>query len=184
MSVVLAYANNKTAIIAGDSRVYDPKNKIILQEDYKKTMKINKQVIIGFTGNCDQCTKLKKMISSNDRINGTSFVDDVITFVERFMSEMPKEAFVGIAICGINKEGKMCLVAISTSQGTTIKYPLNGKSHFFVLPPKGAPDDNDIFKEKLSELCLIEAIKATIEYYSENFPSVNNKITFECIEVN
>lgn len=66
MSVVLCYVNKNSATIACDGRVID-KNRNIIDESFKKFIKVNDSVIVGYGGSADLCQAILSPLQNPDQ---------------------------------------------------------------------------------------------------------------------
>ena len=75
MSFVVIYANEKGAVIKGDSRMCDDENDI-RSEDYQKVCKINDNLIMGYTGGVE--FTLRVLTETTFRNYGHSGITDYV----------------------------------------------------------------------------------------------------------
>lgn len=184
MSAILTYANTRTAIIAGDSRKINKFTNEILSDTYKKIRKINNSIIIGFAGDASPCEKILESII-NDKNISDYHPEDLAHKIEKESSEYPPNQKIMFTVCGIGKKKEIYAAIIAAHEKTYIYYPTESKPFYCILFPKEVPKNSDFYKEMLqSKKTPLEAMKATIKFCSTLSPSVNDTITYECINLN
>lgn len=183
MSVVLSYADENMAIIAGDGRVVDTNNNIV-SENYEKVKKINEHVIIGYVGEVTPCECISALLTKEENQDTISnlYVEDIVDFVEMYYKTMPHEARVGFLICGISKNSKICAALTMLGQKSEIVFPNNKNPFYCGLYPKEIPESINIFGNCLSDKTPMEAIISTISICADLSPSVNRNMTFHYVK--
>jgi len=184
MSVVLAYANEDTAIIAGDGRVIDANNNIY-SEQYEKVKKINDRVIIGYAGEVTPCECISLLLTkeeNRDTVSGL-YVEDIVNFIEMYYKTMPPETKVGFLICGIAKNSKICAASTMLGQKSEIIFPSNKEPFYCGLYPGDIPEDMDVFKKYLlTNKEPLDAMASTISFCAGLSLSVNRNMTYYCVQ--
>lgn len=184
MSVVLAYADNKTAIIASDGRVSDILGNV-LSEEYPKVRKIGMNVIIGYAGHAIPCNNIVDLVLDPQKTNLTqgARVEDVSICIKNQLSLYPSELKIGFIICGIGINGKMCAEIVTSGQYSNTYHP-DGENPFFCgMYPKEISKEKHIFENQLLSKNPEDAMRETIKICSELSPTVNQNVFLERFQI-
>lgn len=183
MSVVLSYADKNIAFIACDGRVVDNKNNIV-SEDYKKFLRINKNVILGFAGELWPCEAVAKMLSNpsqKELIQQLSF-DNIFGCVKLYCEKLPLGTQYGFVMCGVENGQRIITANIEAHSSPQINHVTGNKILYQGLYPKEL-QNRDVFRDYLVKFAPIDAAKLTIEHCAKHSPSVNNNIYLDYITV-
>lgn len=186
MSVVLAYADDHIAVIASDGRVTD-KNLNVIDENFNKTLKINDRTIMGFSGSFENCQNIIKLIQNPEHKSfiETLYPENIILFIRDILSDCPEGIKCSFIVCGIGKNGKICLSHVQTRSDAFITYPEPGKPHYNGAYPDEEIGKLDIFPQKLQQHFpdIQSAIYETIQTISELSPTVNKNMFHQIVRV-
>lgn len=198
LSFVMGYVSTKMAAIASDGRCCYTDG-TIKTEFYNKTRKINRNVILGYSGSTESCEKvldalqpaLEQVQMESDR---EAYVNEVATCIHRAIPlfNFPKGKNVQFIVSGISDEGTMQLYSFGNTNQTNL-VPLtatNDKIQTAVLCPPGEGKGEigkKIFNKHLinglkSQNAFIEDIfKASISEMADLDQSVNENCFFQII---
>lgn len=154
MSFVICAADINSAIIITDGRCVDPNDStIIINEFYKKNLKYNNKVIIGFAGSTFGELVVKHIIQLGHDRKMTEYltVEDIsfnmCDFLKRNVPNAIKSNFV---VAGRNENNKMEIDVFGTRTNFMIKkyIPTDTESKLVTLSPDGI-DGNKIVNTQL-----------------------------------
>lgn len=186
MSVVLAYADKHMAVVASDGRVVDNENNIV-QEDFNKTVKVNKKTILGFAGEASPCQYIVNLIQNSEHKEYVErlFPEDIVLFIERLLSDAPEYIKCCFIVCGTGKNGRICISRVETGQCATIHYPEPGMSHYDGAYPSEETAKLDIYHQNLEKHLpdIMCALEETIRAISNRSPSVNENMFYQIVHV-
>lgn len=183
MSVVLTYANEDIAIISSDGRVIDLNNNSIISENFSKIRKINKNVIVGFSGHAIPCQMIVDSIINSEKEIENFYVENATLSIERKISSMPKMLNMSFSVCGIGKNNKICAAIVSTYHETQFNYPSGDTISYYEFYPHEIPKNTDFYVRMLQTRNPLDAMSETIKYCSKLSPSVNDVMSYECIRI-
>ena len=183
MSVVLSYASKNIAIIACDGRIIDAKNNII-KEDYKKYVKVNDHVILGYAGELAPCECVSNLLTNPKNIAyiQTLSYEDIYNFVIKYCSTFPPNTRYGFILLGIGKGHRIAVAYIIPNKSCPITYITGDTINYQGLYPAEL-NDEDVFKKYLHTQNPIEAISSTIKYCADRSPSVNDRVYCDYIRL-
>lgn len=184
MSVVLAYADDKIAVLASDGRVVDGNNNI-LKENYSKIRRINSKTIIGFAGELLPCENIANILTNplhTDLIESL-YVEDIVPIIQKLLIPAPEHIRVGFIICGIDRKNQICLSHILNHQEPVFQHPSRCEPCYEGLYPEEINRNCDVFGDNLKKYYpnILPAINSTISYCAQNSPSVNDTIYLETL---
>lgn len=183
MSVVLSYANKDIAIIACDGRVVDAYNNII-NESYKKYIRVNNSVILGYAGELQPCECVAKLLTNPENmgfIKSLSF-EDVHNFIVQYCTTFPSGTRYGFILLGIGRNHKIITSNITYYTSPQMQYIDGNDIVYHALYPSELQKE-DIFKNYLLIQDPINAIKSTIRYCAQRSPSVNETVYLDYIQL-
>ena len=115
MSLVIGIIRQDYGIIAGDGRaIY---NNGLIDENYKKVIKLNDNVYIGFAGNISDCSNAVSILSDSDKKNEytvKSAFDEVKRYYDRPLHPNEKMQMI---IIGRGVTNKIVMRTISVAYG-------------------------------------------------------------------
>lgn len=188
LSFVIGFVSTTMAAIASDGRCCYTDG-TIKTEFYNKTRKINRNVIIGYSGSTESCEKVLDALQpaleqAQMESNREAYVNEVATCIHRVIPlfNFPKGKNVQFIVSGISDEGTMQLYSFGNTNQTNL-VPLtatNDKIQTAVLCPLGKDEIGyQIFKNHLindldDEHPFIEDVfKASIEEMADLDSTVN-----------
>lgn len=183
MSVLLSYANKDVAIIACDGRVVDNNNNIV-DESYKKYIKINDKVIIGYAGNVSACESVVSLLceQKNAPILKQLNYENIYNFIKQYCTTFPKNINYNFIILGIGKNNQIASSHITHTNVSEIEYLTDDLITYQGIYPKEL-QEADVFRTYLSAQDPLLAMRSTIQYCSLHSPSVNNNIYFDFVRI-
>lgn len=186
MSVILSYADEYTAIIASDGRVTD-KDLNVMDENYNKTIKINNNTIMGFSGSFENCQNIIKLIQNSEHKNFVKslYPEDIVLFIQDVLSDFPKSIKCSFIVCGIGKNGKICSCNVQTGENAVIQYSSTGKQTYHGAYPSEEIAKLDIFPKALQKYFpdIMLAISETIQAISKLSPAVNGRVFYQTVHL-
>lgn len=183
MSVVLAYADDKNAIIASDGRVSDIFGNI-LSEEYPKVRRIGNNVIIGYAGHAIPCGNIAELITNPDttKLTQDARVEDVSASIKNHISTYPSELKIGFILCGLDKNGKIRAEVLS-GKTTQVHHPSKRKPFFAEMCPREIHRNEHIFEKQLLAKNPEEAMRETINICANLSPTVNQNVFLERFQI-
>ncbi len=191
MSLVIGFITNDQAFMFSDGRARNRDTKIIINEKCNKTRKINKNVIIGFTGCLEFAEKiLEYFYTRNDIDSIHNMTADNVAYellsAAKFIYEVNKSALkITITIAGINSNNDIGLY----TTGSDYNFEMNtliateGIFHFSTASPEGNEKYSTYFEQCLcSGMNLTTAISKTYLYASQLDESINTTIFHQNIQ--
>ena len=181
MSVVISYASTRIAFIMSDGRVIDGENNVV-QEDFKKFVRLNNNVIVGFTGDLNACICVTGLLSNpkNREIVSRMLVEDVYEFIRKYCTTFDGNIKYGFTICGKSKRGTMAMASMNWQQDSGISYVEGTESYYTTLYPEEA-NGSRVFEDNLKSLPPIAAAIQTIKAISKVSHSVNDQPQLEIV---
>lgn len=178
MSVVLCYADKNSATIACDGRVID-KNGNIIDESFKKFIKVNDRVIIGYGGSADLCQAILAPLQNPDQqdfINHLT-LEQVYGFIKQSIFRVTSNLKAGFLICGKSNSGIMGAVSLNRNCDTGITYLTGDQAFYSGIYPEEL-NDEDVFIRYLDRVPFKKAMDKTIKYCSKRSASVNDSVFY------
>lgn len=124
MSLVMAFVTSDYILISGDKRAifYKDTGEKIIKEDFQKIKKINRNIILGFTGDVESFLKIQDFIEISSFTN-----DKSINTVSKQIFEISKQIYIknkndfNIMLGGINNDNRMEVNYFSTLGGFNLR---------------------------------------------------------------
>ncbi|AOY53360.1 hypothetical protein [Clostridium perfringens] len=200
MSLIMVAGNKDFILFSGEQRCIDQHGNII-QEDYKKVHKINKNILIAFAGDKQYCEIITKYIFDNTFTSTQKLCleyDDVERLIEsQFKSVveqveesngMYRKAKAYIILGGVSNE-KLKLSAFFYEENFTIeKFILNEENPKLIVLGSGKYDHNgyclNLFSNKPYSIIknFKEIFNKTIENGLKYDITINKNLIFEEIK--
>lgn len=107
MSLVMAFATEDFAIMSGDLRRTHIKSDAVFFDDTPKVFRVNKRVLVGFSGDCYATKQVMKGLTE---IGSDSSVQAVARLIRK---HIPENAYLFVQLAGFGDGGKMVLAEMS-----------------------------------------------------------------------
>lgn len=184
MSCVICLACNSFAFIASDGRAINAETGEIIDENYKKIRRINKDVIVGFVGTADVCeSALMALPSNSENLTLTEIAEILCQNAKRLHIETGLKGSMILAgvennrivVCSFGRLNGYAIERTEhTSDGATLEglYPDNINSNIFA----------ECFDE-CSDKGFSYLLKETFHRISSLSDTVNENISFLTVSI-
>lgn len=182
MSIIIVGLTSKHTIIMSDGKVTDVDENI---ENYKKIIKINPYVCIGYTGRLEVVDKLFEKFNALAINFCDSKTDSVACIIYELAKEVkdnfPSSGNTSFVICGVNSLNQMESIAFNTKDfSIDRRFALSNNISIQVL--NDYPNVSEITSNIILKCGnLEEGMKQTIKYISTVDTTVNDYIFIERI---
>jgi len=173
MSVVLVVAAENFALLMSDGRVSNLAQGKVIKEDFKKLLRVNKNICIGFTGHQRGCEEAIEAINA-----GMSYAEIVTALHGRAKKAYAvyKDKMI-MCVVGFNEKSKMSVNYFTSDDFDIVPYPPEcGKVSVISLEPIPTTIFGDKCKKgafnSLDDYCRL--MYETISDISKINPTVNN----------
>jgi len=171
MSLVITFATNDFAVIAGDLRRTHIEDDNVHFDDTPKAYKVNSQVLAGFTGDCDVS---KYLINELKSLGDRATIEAAARKIKQLLKKFPREdIYQTIILNGVSDSGKMALIKLTHRSKFRIERISIPTGEIKWLYAYSYEDPNPFIMEKYETIedCNIESIinlaKTVIEKVSE-----------------
>lgn len=186
MSIVLVGLTPQFAIAMSDGRVTSP-NKTIVNENFKKLIRINPYVCVGITGSEDFFHMIQKQLFSIpiniQNINTDKTFEILYNISKNIMVDNSFLKDSSIAICGVNSKKQIESLAFCTKDYVVSKQDPN-ITGLAIHVLCDYPNSFEIAKSNIvKSMNLIKGMKNTIKYISKVYEGINDTIFTERIDL-
>lgn len=195
MSFIMAIADSKNAIFISDGRVtkLEGNKCVIVEENYKKILKVNKRMCIGYSGCTETC---KEVISELKKYDYNKLVDLELVF--KILYKKSKQVCsmynkndtgykLNLVIGGTTKENEIKLISFGSKKNFAYEVlsPQKGDLKYcYLSSPLSKIDDGKIKQSILNNKSnLAKGLKECVEYVAKSDISVNTNMFLESISI-
>lgn len=150
MSVILGFATPKFGIIASDGRFKDTNGNIV-DENFDKTVKLNKNVIAGFAGYSKPCIQMIIELQKLHPIADMA-LEQILEILSCRLPQIADDKPASFLLIGKNMHGKIQLCGIGTHTNflPIENIPDTNSYSYMTIDPPGV-DANTVFINTLLE---------------------------------
>lgn len=182
MSIVIAVASAKGIIVVGDTRAINSESKQIVSESCKKVVRINENVLVGFTGTLDPFLAIydafKVMAKNTTKTCSLEYTANALSLLaKKYYKDTNSQDSLQMIFAGISEDNTSTLIRASYAENFELiiqKVSNLSDTQYAVLSPPGF-NFADVFVKNIQKTPLVsKAIYNTIVYASQKTDTINS----------